>query len=775
MASRKISSFKILPLSAIILLILALASACTIPKRYQKNKPFIYRTNIQLTGQLPSRERQDLREKLANQIDDSLKVRTVMGVRLVPPFFFYKLDKPPAFDSLYVSRSKVYMDALLNAQGYFNPTITDTFTIDTVRDQQRVSVRFNVEPGKVIRIDSIGYDFEDTTLQALAIQSLDESVIKKNERYTLGVVSNELDRLLNTFRNNGYYKIAKEDFYAEHDTVVAALIDPTLDPFEQLELLDSLQRKKENPTISIVFKQRVVTDSTHFDQFHIGNVTVYPDASIFDTTGNILRKEKILGIDLLSKTRNFKHPFVARNISLRPGELYRIDNYFKTINTFTNLGAWQQVSIDLHERADSLSILDPVIKLFPAKRQNLNISFETSRNENDILATGSLFGLGLNLGLNNKNVFRESIQSNTNLRVGVELGSENLIQTVQTSASHSIFIPRLIVPFRSPEKKSIASGRTVLNINASYTNRRDFFQARSINTSWGYDWTRKNHNWQYIPFNFEFTTVDETDSLNRLKLKYPSLAFAFNDGLIISQILTYNQFKTREGFRRAFQARLEESGALFGLIRRLDRGDLQRFIKADIEYKYFILNRASTWAFRIFGGYGYSYGMTGDKKETNLPFFKSYFGGGPYSMRAWRVRQLGLGSNVMLDSTGSPAAIDRFGDIKLEGNIEYRFDIGTAFGFKIQSALFTDIGNVWLRDDQGVPELETAEFNINRLYKDLAVAGGTSLRIDFNFFLIRLDWAYKLKNPYFSNVKNGWFQDLHLKDGQFQLGIGYPF
>ncbi len=45
--------------------------------------------------------------------------------------------------------------------------------------------------------------------------------------------------------------------YAEHDTVVAALIDPTLDPFEQFELLDSLSKKKREPTINIVFKQRV--------------------------------------------------------------------------------------------------------------------------------------------------------------------------------------------------------------------------------------------------------------------------------------------------------------------------------------------------------------------------------------------------------------------------------------------------------------------------------------------------------------------------------------
>ena len=54
-------------------------------------------------------------------------------------------------------------------------------------------------------------------------------------------------------------------------------------------------------------------------------------------------------------------------------------------------------------------------------------------------------------------------------------------------------------------------------------------------------------------------------------------------------------------------------------------------------------------------------------------------------------------------------------------------------------------------------------------------AGGTSLRLDFDFFLIRLDWAYKIKNPAFADKQSGWFHKLSLNQGQFQLGINYPF
>ena len=69
-------------------------------------------------------------------------------------------------------------------------------------------------------------------------------------------------------------------------------------------------------------------------------------------------------------------------------------------------------------------------------------------------------------------------------------------------------------------------------------------------------------------------------------------------------------------------------------------------------------------------------------------------------MRGWQVRQLGLGSSKFYDTAGQATGtgpLDRFGDVQLEGNIEYRFPIGTLFGFKLQSAVYMDAGNIWNR------------------------------------------------------------------------------
>ena len=52
---------------------------------------------------------------------------------------------------------------------------------------------------------------------------------------------------------------------------------------------------------------------------------------------------------------------------------------------------------------------------------------------------------------------------------------------------------------------------------------------------------------------------------------------------------------------------------------------------------------------------------------------------------------------------------------------------------------------------------------------------GTGLRLDFDYFLIRFDWAYKLRDPQRLENADKWFYKMRLSDGQFQLGINYPF
>jgi outer membrane protein assembly factor BamA len=144
-------------------------------------------------------------------------------------------------------------------------------------------------------------------------------------------------------------------------------------------------------------------------------------------------------------------------------------------------------------------------------------------------------------------------------------------------------------------------------------------------------------------------------------------------------------------------------------------------------------------------------------------------------MRAWQVRNLGLGSSTYYTNNG-PNYDLRFGDVKLEFNVEYRFLLGTLFGIKFKSALFTDIGNIWAwKPITDTPEGVGSDFHLNSFYKELAYGAGTGLRMDFNYFLIRLDWSYKIHDPQALVGSDAWFYKLNLGSGQLQLGINYPF
>ena len=243
--------------------------------------------------------------------------------------------------------------------------------------------------------------------------------------------------------------------------------------------------------------------------------------------------------------------------------------------------------------------------------------------------------------------------------------------------------------------------------------------------------------------------------------------------MIVSQTLVYKILLTNRTKQSAFKVGFEESGGLLGLIKSVDENNgLYRYVRMDMDFRHFINYKKSSWAFRVYGGMGVPFGKeSSGKTETSLPYVRSFFAGGPSSMRAWQVRRLGPGSNKYFDTTG----YDRFGDIQLESNIEYRFNLGTVWGVKLKSAVFSDMGNVWFKEKQEDPKLAGSEFDISRLYKDIAVGAGTSIRLDFSYFLIRLDYAYRIKNPVYSDINAGWFHDIRLLTGQLQLGINYPF
>mgnify|MGYP002082638396 CR=1 FL=1 len=112
-----------------------------------------------------------------------------------------------------------------------------------------------------------------------------------------------------------------------------------------------------------------------------------------------------------------------------------------------------------------------------------------------------------------------------------------------------------------------------------------------------------------------------------------------------------------------------------------------QFLKLTSEIiKYRQVSENSQVAMRLMGGIGYAYG-----NSRVMPYSEQFYIGGANSIRAFQIRSIGPGS-YHPEKRSVTAYLDQTGDIKLEGNIGYRFKIAG----RLNGAVFVDAGNVWL-------------------------------------------------------------------------------
>lgn len=777
----------------IILLVLSFAS-CTVVKNYQPNVPFIFKNKITLEGDVSKDEQRRLEAELYNYFDDSLKPRRIsqFGVRTV-------IKDPSTFDSSHINNSITFMRSFLQSQGYYNAVLNDSIhPYDTVKDQVRATVEMIVDVNKNLRVSSFTFDsLSNPDLALLAKNDSTNSFLKVNKPFSKQLIASELDRLVALYRNNGYLRFSRDNLYAEVDTSEVGLLDINLDPFEQARLIaTATQRREENPTIDIAIRLRSSNDTNSLTRFQVGRINLYPETERNEIVDSLIGKPFPIEIDARQYTLRQKVGYVKlrplrEHTYLREGTLYDERDYFKTINAFSSLGTWNQVDVRTKLRMDSVPIVDFHIFLTPAPRYSFGTDMEISRNTGSII-TGNLLGLANVLTLRDRNVWKQAIQASTSFRNGIELGlgdSVSALQTFQSSLTQTFSIPRFITPFRIRGEKTLDDYKTVVMLNASYTDRRNFFRLTSAILGWGYEWKKRNHIWLYRPLNVELYKLDTLEGLRQAFVTNPFLRNAFNTGYVVSQNLTYSfTFPgKRLGITNNFRVSGEEAGGIMGRFPGL-RDKIYQYLKGEVEFRQLRSYRKTGFAWRLFGGVGYNY-SNDPVLGQSLPFFKQYIGGGPNSMRAWNIRQIGLGSSLLSDT--SSIFRDRFGDVQLEANAEYRFPLLSIGTIKVHSALFTDIGNLWnLRNAQSNPE---SQLRWDRFGRDIAIAAGTGLRFEITSLMIRLDFAYKVKDPA-RRENNGWMsirdfswtndeyqivdqnnRPIRRNNYAFQLGIGLPF
>jgi hypothetical protein len=364
--------------------------------------------------------------------------------------------------------------------------------------------------------------------------------------------------------------------------------------------------------------------------------------------------------------------------------------------------------------------------------------------------------------------------------------------TTEFSLGTAYYFNKFLIPFSRKLNLSLKDKAPKTKISVRYnfedrydfdtTNSRAFFYTlHGFNASFGYEWNQnafKRH--IFNPINFTLFLLPKkgdafTDRIN----KNPLLKNSYQEQIILGPSYTYfytNQRSKTDNKYLYFRVNLEAAGNLLMAgysLANLNKSkplpyqifgkDFSQYVRSEFDLRgYYQLTKHSSLAGRVFIGLAVPYG-----NSTSVPFVKQFSCGGPNSLRGFLVREVGPGSYTDTTLSKTSSFFSQTGDVKLEGNVELRFDIFKWF----KGALFTDVGNVWLiKRDASRPN---ANFDFERFVKEFAIDVGAGVRLDFNYFVVRVDYGIGIRNPtlldstkWYINKKN---------PGRLQLAIGYPF
>ncbi|MFM7643550.1 MAG: BamA/TamA family outer membrane protein [Sphingomonadales bacterium] len=270
-------------------------------------------------------------------------------------------------------------------------------------------------------------------------------------------------------------------------------------------------------------------------------------------------------------------------------------------------------------------------------------------------------------------------------------------------------------------------------------------QLNQINDLFLYNTYSNQFIWQDFKFAYEYSNKDK-DQKPGQKKRYSGTLY-FNSSLDAAGNLLY-----------AFRARQDTLNGQY----LLGKQPYSQFLRLDNQFiaSKRLLNK-TTLHLRMHAGAGLSYGNS----QTSMPYDYSFFGGGSNDNRGWRARALGPGAYKYHLDTNRLAT--QIGDIRFGGSLEYRFELNSTF----KGALFTDFGNIWTyREDAS---RAGSQFNVQTFIPQIAISSGIGLRMDLEFFILRLDVGFPVFDPAFADGARWVFQDFKDRETYYQEGMQY--
>lgn len=703
-------------------------------------------------------------------------------------------EPPVIFDSTMVDNTADNLQRVMTNKGYLDADVEPKVKFD----DKRAKVEYFIHAGQPYRINDYSIHVPDSSMSRflvlpdyikrfrhspkqnlLSVDSIlgANSLIKKKELFDLDMLDAERERISSIFRRLGYYDFSKEYVGFVADTTVGNKqvdLELSLYPFSRRDTDGSTE---ETPHQQYMVKE--VFLYVDYNPIVDGDISGYQTSETYERDG--------FKIFYGPRGRYIKPHIIINSCFIRPRQLYNERATTMTYSSLSQLHILKNVNIQyMRIDSDSLPQLRCIITCVPDKKQGISAEIEGTNS-------GGSFGLEAGLGYLHRNAFRGSELFNIKLKGAYEAVSPSFSNFrdnyFEIGGETSLTFPRFMLPFLNKNFRRSIHASTQFNANYTFQRRPDYFTRTVLSGGVKYIWQERQSNStrhvvdlidiSYVHIPTLEPRLDTTLSVNAKK-------YSFTDQFIFSSGYTFtksnanpNEYNRSNNPLYSIRASVETAGNLLSLIakvtdrpkdqngsRKIFGTQFAQYVRGNFDYSQTLrFDDRNSVAWRLGGGIAYPYG-----NFKQIPIQKRFFSGGANSVRGWSVRELGPGSFHPRKEN------DNFfyhsGDIRLDANIEYR----SKLFWVLELGAFLDAGNIWTikkYEDQ-----DRGNFQLDRFYKEIAMAWGLGLRFDFDFVLIRLDMGWKVYNPEKDSNIRRWPVTRPFDIGHntaFHIAVGYPF
>lgn len=653
--------------------------------------------------------------------------------------FMHKIGQAPViYNARKAEQTRMDIEAAVRNMGYLRTTVD----LAQKNKRKKTKITYEIHPAERYHVSELNRYVANDTIALLLAKNEKNSPMKVGMPFDVNQLDQERSRISNLLRNQGYYRFNKENIHFRADT--------TGGPKD------------------VLLAEWVETQGQR--TYRVGNVSYLTD-SIFGHRSvrlNVLKAKT----HLMSKS------------------LLRERDIQKTYSALSAMGAVMSSNIQLAPSPQDSTIMDATIVVSTVKPHSFAFEIEGTNSAGDL-------GAAVSLGYQNRNLMRGSELLNLKIRGAYEaihgLSGYEDQDYIEYGAEASLAFPDLKVPFLSRDIRRRMVGTSEVSLMYGSQDRPEFHR-RVVTGTWRYRWhtdgRRRQHRVDLMDLNYVFMPwisntfrqdylENETSRNAILRYNYENL-FIMKFGYQLNLSSQSLNSSTGSYGTNAWSLRLNMECAgnlLYGitnLFQTAPNSDgyysvfniaYAQYAKGDLDFtKSFALNSDNSLAIHFGLGVAYPYG-----NSTVLPYEKRYFSGGANSVRGWSVRELGPGT--FRGSDGRVDFIRQTGDIKLDMNLEYR----THLFWLVDGAAFIDAGNIWTL--RSYAEQPGGQFRFNRFWKEIAVAYGLGFRLNFNYFILRLDGGMKAVNPAFTDSKHHYpiTRPNFKRDFALHFAVGLPF